>query len=226
MGWLEAAVVPPPQSTPGRRGPAVVIGLNTPIAKPEMSENHDVAQPAHAGPWVIDTRDIGRRAGASRTYHRRPAAPAGFGLDLIRVAEGDEVDLDLLADSVVEGVLVSGTAAAKVVGECARCLDPLSDEVEIELRELFAYPDSATDASTDDDEVSRVVDDLIDLEPVVRDAMLLSLPSSPVCSPDCQGLCSGCGAKWAELAPDHTHETIDPRWAALRERFGGTEEAH
>ena len=124
----------------------------------------------------------------------------------------------------MEGVLVSGTAAAALTGECARCLDSISDEVEVELRELFAYPDSATDTSTDEDEVSRVVDERIDLEPVVRDAMLLSLPSSPVCSEDCQGLCSGCGAKWAELAPDHSHETMDPRWAALRERLGGTEE--
>lgn len=193
------------------------------MLKPAMSSNHDAVHTAPAGPWVIDTRDIGRRAGSSRTYQRHAAAPARFGLDMIKVPEGAEVDLDLLVEAVVEGVLVSGTASARVTGECARCLDPLHDEVEIELRELFAYPDSATDASTDDDEVSRVVDDLIDLEPVVRDAMLLSLPSAPVCSSDCQGLCSGCGGKWAELAPDHTHETIDPRWAALRERFGGTE---
>lgn len=189
-----------------------------------MSSNHDAVHTAPAGPWVIDTRDIGRRAGSSRTYHRQAAAPANFGLDMIKVPEGEEVALDLLVEAVVEGVLVSGTASARFSGECARCLDPLTDEVEIELRELFAYPDSATDASTDEDEVSRVVHDLIDLEPVVRDAMLLSLPSAPVCSPDCQGLCSECGAKWAELAPDHTHETIDPRWAALRERLGGTEE--
>ena len=143
---------------------------------------------------------------------------------MIRVPEGEPIELNLLAESVVEGVLVSGTATAKLTGECARCLDPVSEEIEVEVRELFAYPDSATDASTDEDEVSRIVDDHIDLEPVVRDTMLLSLSTAPVCSPDCQGLCSGCGARWAELAPDHTHETIDPRWAALKERFGGTEE--
>jgi uncharacterized protein len=189
-----------------------------------MSRNHDVARGARVGPWVIDTREIGHQAGASRTYTRRPPAPAGLGLDLIRVPEGQEVELDLLVESVVEGMLVSGTAVAPLTGECARCLDPISDEIAVELRELFAYPDSATDASTDDDEVSRVVEELIDLEQVVRDALLLALPASPLCSPECAGLCSGCGAKWAELAADHSHETIDPRWAALRERFGGTEE--
>jgi uncharacterized protein len=189
-----------------------------------MSRNHDVARGARVGPWVIDTREIDHQAGVSRTYTRRPPASAGLGLDLIRVPEGEEVELNLLVESVVEGMLVSGTAVAPLTGECARCLDPISDEIEVELRELFAYPDSATDASTDDDEVSRVVEELIDLEQVVRDALLLALPASPLCTPECAGLCSGCGAKWAELAADHSHETIDPRWAALRERFGGTEE--
>lgn len=188
-----------------------------------MSQNRETRTP-QSGPWVIDAREVGHQPGASRSYQRQAPAPAGFGLDLIKVAEGEPVELDLLAESVVEGILVSGTASATLSGECARCLDPVSDEVQVQVRELFAYPDSATDSSTDDDEVERIVDDLIDMETVVRDAVLLSLPSAPVCSPDCQGLCSGCGVQWAELAADHTHETIDPRWAALKERFGGIEE--
>jgi uncharacterized protein len=188
-----------------------------------MSRNHDVAR-STAGPWTIDTRQLSHRAGASRRYTRSLPAPDGFGLELIGVPEGTPIAVDLLAESVVEGVLVSGTAAATLSGECVRCLDPISDEVEVELRELFAYPDSATDTSTDEDEVGRVIDERIDLEPMVRDAMLLSLPSSPLCSPDCPGLCTECGGKWVELDPDHSHETMDPRWAALRERLGGIEE--
>lgn len=187
-----------------------------------MSQNNDVAQPA--GPWVIDTRGFGHSPGSSRHHRFSPGAPAGFGLDMISVPEGEPIDLDLLLEAVVEGVLVSGTVRAAVSGECARCLDPVSDHVEVELRELFAFPDSATDVSTDEDEVSRLNDDLIDLETVVRDAVLPALPTAPLCSSDCPGLCSGCGAKWADLDPEHHHETIDPRWAALRERFGGTEE--
>ncbi|ASO22310.1 hypothetical protein AHOG_23510 [Actinoalloteichus hoggarensis] len=183
------------------------------------------ASPAPSGPWVLDTRELGRRAGASRRHHRSLAPTTRLGLDIIAVPDQGEVVLDLRLDSVVEGVLVAGTATAPLEGECSRCLDPILDEVEVEVTELFAYPESTTDETTDEDELPRVVDELIDLEPVVRDAILLALPSSPLCSPACAGLCVDCGGKWAELGPDHRHETMDPRWAALRQRFGDTSTA-
>jgi uncharacterized protein len=152
----------------------------------------------------------------------RTVPAEGLGLaDVIAVPAGGNVELDLLLESVVEGVLVTGTAATVVEGECSRCLEPLSAEVEVELTELYAYPDSTTDETTEEDEVSRLQDDLIDLEPVVRDAIVLALPQVPLCSPDCLGLCVDCGGKLADLGPDHGHETIDPRWAALHERFDG-----
>ncbi|MGW4208696.1 YceD family protein [Lentzea sp. NPDC004789] len=185
-----------------------------------MTEHrHASTRPTASGPWVIDTRDLGRRAGSSRPFVRSvPAAGVGL-LGVIAVPEGGEVELDLLTESVVEGVLVSGTAFAKVEGECSRCLEPLADEVEVRITELYAWPDSTTDETTDEDEVSRIENDLIDLEPVVRDAIVLALPQVPLCEPDCKGLCSECGGRWVELGPDHGHETIDPRWAALQERF-------
>jgi len=152
-------------------------------------------------------------------YERTIPAPPGLGVDgVISVPVGDDVELDIRVESVVEGVLVSGTVTATVTGECSRCLDPLSDLVTVDITELYAYPDSATDVSTDADEVSRVVDDLVDTEPVARDAMLLALPQAPLCAEDCAGLCPECGRKRAEVGPDHRHESIDPRWAALAQR--------
>jgi len=159
-----------------------------------------------------------------RRYHRDIRLPAALGMDVVGVAAGDEVSLDVRLESVVEGVLVSGAASAPVTGQCARCLEPLVDSLEVELTELFAYPDSATESSTDPDEVSRVVDGLIDLEPVVRDALLLALPQAPLCGEDCPGLCPECGGKWAELGTDHRHETMDPRWAVLKQRLRGNDE--
>ena len=185
-----------------------------------MSEHRKTASPAKVGPWVVDTRDLGRRPGSSRELVRTAPATEGFGLpEVIAVPVGAEVALDLLLESVVEGVLVSGTATAPLAGECSRCLDPIADEITVDLTELYAYPDSTTDETTEEDEVSRLVDDVIDLEPVVRDTIVLALPQVPLCREDCRGLCPDCGAKWADLGPDHRHETIDPRWAALTERF-------
>ena len=175
------------------------------------------------GPWVLDVRDLGRRPGTSRPVHRNAPVESELGIpEVIAVPRGAEVELDLLLESVVEGVLVSGTATATASGECSRCLETVSEPVEVELTELYAYPDSATEATTDEDEVERLVDDLINLESVVRDAVVLALPPVPLCSPDCAGLCPDCGGRWAELGPDHRHETIDPRWAGLLERFGDT----
>ena len=108
---------------------------------------------------------------------------------VIAVPKGAQIELDVLLESVVEGVLVSGTAVAPVAGECARCLDPISaddHDVEVEFTELFAYPASITEETTDEDEVFRLVDDKVDLEPVVRDAVVLALPAAPLCQDDCR----------------------------------------
>jgi uncharacterized protein len=156
-----------------------------------------------------------------RQVGRRVPAPAGLGLELIGVRPGELLELDLRLEAVVEGVLVSGTVTAPVTGECGRCLRPISDEVVVDLQELFAYPDSATDETAEEGEVGRVEGGLVDLEPSLRDTVVLALPLSPLCADDCRGLCVTCGARWDELPPDHTHEWIDPRWAALAERFGG-----
>jgi uncharacterized protein len=121
----------------------------------------------------------------------------------------------------MEGVLVSGTVDATMSGECGRCLDPVSAPLQVEIQELYSYPDSGPYGSRsgghsdDDDEIPSLVDDLIDLEPVLRDALVLALPMSPLCREDCPGLCPDCGEQLAELPEDHSHDAVDPRWAAL-----------
>jgi uncharacterized protein len=157
-----------------------------------------------------------------RSYPRTipaPDEPARLGLEGIYVPPGAAVELDVRLESVTEGVYVSGTVRAPLAGECVRCLDPLTDEIAVELGELFAYPDSVTDETTDEDELPRVVEETVDTQQTVRDAIVLALPLAPLCRPDCPGLCADCGEKWADLPPGHGHETLDPRWAALRERM-------
>jgi uncharacterized protein len=128
------------------------------------------------------------------------------------------ISLDVRLESVTEGVYVSGTVSAPLTGECSRCLEELTDHLTVDIGELFAYPNSVTDETTDDDELPRVVDDHVDVEQTVRDAVVLALPLAPLCTDDCAGLCPDCGERRADLPPDHGHDTIDRRWAALRER--------
>lgn len=153
------------------------------------------------------------------TVQETVPSPARMGLELIAVPEGAPLHLDLVLQSVSEGVLVTGTVVAPTSGECARCLTPVTGEVEIELTELYAYPDSTTEETTEADEIPRVGRDrgteTIDLEQPITDAVGLALPFSPVCTPDCQGLCLECGVRLADAEPGHHHEQIDPRWAKL-----------
>ena len=116
---------------------------------------------------------------------------------------------------MTEGVLVTGTVSAPLTGQCARCLDPLTDELDVDFCELFAYRDSATDETTEQDEVFRVDGELLDVEPVVRDAIVLALPWTPLCREDCPGLCPECGQRLADVPAGHAHDQLDPRWAAL-----------
>ncbi|WP_375485731.1 DUF177 domain-containing protein [uncultured Jatrophihabitans sp.] len=171
------------------------------------------AQPR--SPFVFDLRELGRQPGAMREYRRVVPAPERLGLDVIGVPAGAELVLELRLESVTEGVLVTGTVSAPLTGQCARCLDPITDEVTVDVVELFAYAASSTDETTERDEVYRVDGDLVDVEPVVRDTVVLALPWTPLCRPDCAGLCADCGQRLDELPADHTHATVDPRWAAL-----------
>jgi uncharacterized protein len=166
-------------------------------------------------PFVFDLRELGRQAGVLREYRRSVPAPAGLGLDLIGVPEGAPLALELRLEAVVEGVLVTGTVSAPLIGQCGRCLDPVSSELDVDVVELFAYAGSATDETTEPDEVLRVDGEQLDVEPVVRDAVVLGLPWTPLCREDCAGLCSTCGQRRDDLPADHAHETMDPRWAAL-----------
>ncbi|WP_328918010.1 MULTISPECIES: YceD family protein [unclassified Streptomyces] len=178
----------------------------------------------HRAPLVFDTHELGRRPGAMKKVSRSVPAPGHLGIEVIGVPDGATVELDLRLESVMEGVLVTGTARAPLTGECVRCLEPIERELDAEFQELFSYPDADTRTArrdeagddAEDEDTFNLEDDLFDLEPVLRDAVVLALPMKPVCQDDCPGLCSQCGARLAD-DPDHHHEVTDIRWAALKD---------
>jgi uncharacterized protein len=169
-------------------------------------------------PLVLDIHELGRRPGAMRRINRTVPAPADMGLGgVVGVPEGAGLELDARLESVMDGVLISGTVQAPLVGECVRCLDPVDGEIAVDLQELYVYPDRVPDdgSGVDGTDEELVVEgDLIDLEQAVRDSVVLALPQAPLCRDDCPGLCPQCGTRLADH-PGHTHDSTDARWAAL-----------
>lgn len=172
---------------------------------------------------MFDISRLGRRPGSMLELHETVPSPSRIGLDLIAIERGADLTLDLRLESVSEGVLVTGTVHAPTSGECSRCLTPVTGDVEISLTELFAYPDSATESTTEEDEVGHVVDQTIDLEQSIVDAVGLALPFAPLCTEDCPGLCPQCGVALAG-EPGHHHDQIDPRFAKLANMFPAADE--
>lgn len=179
------------------------------------TSRHAAHRPDSRSPFVLDVSRLGRRPGAMQTIRQTVPSPGRIGLDLIAIEPGSETDLDLRLESVSEGVLVSGTVAAPTRGSCSRCLEPVTGDVEVELTELFAYPDSVTESTTEEEDVGRVIDHTVNLEQPIVDAVGLALPFVPLCSPDCPGLCPECGVALSSAGPDRHHDQIDPRWAKL-----------
>jgi len=179
--------------------------------------------------FKLNTYELPRRAGEMKEYELDIIVKEKFGVDLISVPAGEVIEVDARLESVTEGVLLSADVYAVAQGECIRCLDPVEIVIERKIQELYNYEptnergkkkrkSSAEDLTSEDLDVAdefMMEGDILDLETPIRDAIVLSLPSNPLCSQDCLGLCPECGGKWAELPEDHAHEVIDARWASL-----------
>lgn len=174
-------------------------------------------RPDNRGPLVFDTRTLPRRPGSARTETRTVPAPADLWAGMAGVVEGADMRLAVTLTSVSEGVLVTAAAEAAVSGECARCLEPVAQPIEVRCQELFSYQQGS---GSGDEDGYALHQDLLDLEPVLRDALVLALPLAPLCRPDCPGLCAECGVLLAQAGPEHGHAAaIDSRWAVLQQRM-------
>jgi uncharacterized protein len=163
------------------------------------------------GPFSLNVRDIVRRPGEMREHSIDVPLAEKWGEGLVSVPAGSAIELDVRLESVHEGILATGDVHADYEGICGRCLTEIAAPVDVEFQELFAYPgEEANDF--------EVQDDHVDLETVVRDAIVLSLPFQPVCRPECPGLDPETGELLDEQSGATSGEALDPRWAAL-EKF-------
>ena len=168
-----------------------------------------------SSPFRINLHELPRRAGEMKEYHLAFPAPERIGTPLLGIEKATELDIDLRAESVDDGILITGTVSSAAVGECGRCLDPINEEINQSFQELFLYESRTSDNPDDDEEIFTMEGDEADIETAVRDAVILTAPINPLCDPECEGLCSECGEKWANLPENHTHESLDPRWKGL-----------
>ena len=158
-------------------------------------------------PFRINVADLVQRPGARRREHLEGRVGDLRVVDSAVPADA-AVAVDALLEWVTEGLLARGSVSAPWVGDCRRCLGPVTGEVTVDFRELF-------EAQPREGESYRLGHDSIDMEPLIREALLLDLPLAPLCSPDCRGLCPTCGAD-LNLGPcGCPPATADPRWAAL-----------
>ena len=162
-------------------------------------------------PFKFNTHELARRAGEMKEYELDIELLEKLGVELISVPAGEVIEVDARLESVTEGILLTA--------------DIFEIEIERKVQELYYYAqklerpkkkkrnDDEDDLGEDDE--LMMDGDIMDLEPPIRDAIVLDLPINPLCSDDCPGLCPECGGKWAELPADHAHEVIDARWASL-----------
>ncbi|MFT3945216.1 MAG: YceD family protein [Ancrocorticia sp.] len=184
-------------------------------------------------PFVASLQSLPRQEGSVMTWEQELPAPADMGVELIGVPEGSPMAISLELQSVSEGVFVQGTVGVTLEGQCSRCLRDLALDEHENVAELVFYPERkaafVADGDEEAEEFPEIIDDHIDLEPILRDAVVIGLPFRPLCRPDCPGLCSECGEAWDNLPDDHRHEKFDPRFDALAalqaQLVGGSDDA-
>ncbi|MBE6475805.1 MAG: DUF177 domain-containing protein [Actinomyces succiniciruminis] len=168
---------------------------------------------------VVDIIDLPQQVGSIKNIHLETPAPADLGAEMIGAREGSPLVLDAELTSLDNGILVRGHADVHLAGQCVRCLRDLEDDTTISFDELYFTPEAAraqaAEGDEEADELFILGDSTLDLEPALRDALVLALPFQPLCREDCAGLCPQCGERLDDLPADHHHEQLDPRWSAL-----------
>ena len=165
-----------------------------------------VAAPALA----VDVRELLQHPGAHKHVVLRAPLP-GLATPVAQVPDDAPVMVDAEVESVVEGLLVTGTVTADVVLRCVRCLREIPEKLLVEVRELFAHDER----SAEDEGYAVLADDRLPLDTMARDALVLAFPAAPLHDPECAGLCPECGADRNETDCGHQPAASDPRWAAL-----------
>jgi DUF177 domain-containing protein len=157
----------------------------------------------------VNVAELLARPGSSKAV-RVDGQVEGLELRLARVVPDSPVRLDIRLDAIVEGVAVTGSVASTVSVECRRCLASTTVELSVPVSELYSSPDHPQA-----DESYALHGEELDLEPMVRDLLMLAMPLNPLCREDCKGLCPACGQDLNDADCGH-RPPGDLRWEPLR----------
>ena len=107
-----------------------------------------------------------------------------------------------------------------VAMQCSRCLETFEQPIHIEIEEAFVPAvDIVTGLPLQRDEMDQalLIDEhhILDLSEIIRQSILLALPMTPLCRPDCKGFCPICGTNLNYESCSCQETDVDPRWAAL-----------
>ncbi len=171
--------------------------------------------------WLlIDVSGLANKPGA--TQNLSASGPIeGLRGGLGWVEDEDPVRVNLTFESFNEGIDVTGNARGLLHLHCSRCLVEFEETFERRLNETFYFDASVAEQR----EGYEVQGSVIDLEPMLRDAIVLDIPAKPLHKPDCRGLCPVCGVDLNSAEGEHRHEQSDPRWGPLRDLLERSQEA-
>ncbi len=133
-----------------------------------------------ASPFVVHVGDLLATSGKRRSH--RVVAPVDWGVDFAGVVPGTSIDADLVLSGASGGIVVRGSLRATIETTCARCLEEYRDETEIEIAQLVESPGSAGDDGYE------LQGEQVDLEPILRDELMLQLPWRATCPDGCAEL--------------------------------------
>ena len=186
-------------------------------------------------PWAVSVAQVASRPGQSKEIDATFPAPSGIGDEIVGVDEGTDVSVVGSFDSIVDGLILNARISAPVHAECTRCLKPIQRDWTVNVTSFFPYEDKSAAGkggkagkNGKEEEVDIIAGEdesedtypllengaFADIEAMIRDTLVESLPLQPLCRPDCRGLCSQCGADLNE-DPDHHHDVTDIRFAGL-----------
>jgi uncharacterized protein len=161
-------------------------------------------------PFRVSVVELKRVAGTRATYEMEGPLEG----DMVIEPRGDSHYVDqpvrvvANVESFSDKLDVKATISASWVGICRRCLVDIGGDLVLTVDEIY------TDRPLDDLTFPLAGNEL-DLSPMVRETLMLELPDTPLCRPDCAGLCPECGIELNDSHCGHVAKPSDPRWAAL-----------